>query len=300
MAESVEIYNREARRVEREPVYGERFLRWAYGNPVGRASVALAFQRRWFSLWYGWRMSRPASRARIAPFVREFGLDASEFAAPTESYESFDAFFRRRLKPGARPVAGGPGVAVFPADGRHLAIPEVGEATRFHVKGQSFDLARFLDNFSLATRYRRGAMLISRLGPTDCHRFHFPADGVPESASWLPGTLRSVSPYALRRRLAILWENRRCLTRFRTDAFGDILMAEVGATCVGRIEQTYRSERPVARGDEKGFFGFGASCVITLFPPGALRFDGDLLEQSAVLRETYARMGDRFGEARLG
>ena len=74
-------------------------------------------------------------------------------------------------------------------------------------------------------------------------------------------------------------------------------MLEVGATNVGSIKQTFVEDRMLAKGEEKGLFKFGGSCVITLFQRGRIRFDEDLVTQSANYVETYARMGDRLGEA---
>ena len=74
-------------------------------------------------------------------------------------------------------------------------------------------------------------------------------------------------------------------------------MIEVGATNVGAIRQTHVPGRPAVKGAEKGLFAFGGSCVITLFQAGRIRFDADVVAQSAQYQETYARMGDRLGEA---
>ena len=87
------------------------------------------------------------------------------------------------------------------------------------------------------------------------------------------------------------------LTLIESPAFGTVAMLEVGATNVGSILQSFTAGRPVTKGEEKGFFAFGGSCVITLFARGRIRFDDDIVAQSAQCRETYARMGDRLGSA---
>ena len=74
-------------------------------------------------------------------------------------------------------------------------------------------------------------------------------------------------------------------------------MFEVGATCVGTIINGYVAGQPVAKGAEKGYFTFGGSCVITVFQKGRIRFEDDVVAQSARQIETYARMGDRLGVA---
>ena len=131
----------------------------------------------------------------------------------------------------------------------------------------------------------------------DYHRFHFPVAGTPGASRLINGWLYSVSPIALRRNLNYLWENRRMLTILPTEKFGTVLLLEIGATNVGSIKQSFVPGRAVAKGDEKGFFAFGGSCVITLFQAGRIRFDADIVTQSEQHLETYARMGDRLGEA---
>ena len=121
--------------------------------------------------------------------------------------------------------------------------------------------------------------------------------GQPGESKLINGWLYSVSPIALRRNLGYLWENKRMLTLVDSPAFGRVLVAEIGATMVGSILQTYSPGKAVAKGEEKGLFRFGGSCVVTIFAPGRIRFDADLLEQSARQTEVYARMGERLGEA---
>lgn len=290
----IHYYNRATSRIETEDVYGEGFLRWAYGNPLGRLTVALAVKRALFSRWYGWRMDQPSSRVKIEPFLATYNLATDEFAEPLESFESFNQFFYRKLTPSSRPINPALDVAVFPADGRHLVIPEVDSAKTFYLKGQSFDLAAFVGDAKLAAEFTGGSLLISRLCPVDYHRFHFPVAGQCSRSVLLPGSLRSVSPLALRRHLSILWENRRERSLIETEAFGKVLIMEIGATCVGGIHQTY-TQGVVRKGDEKGYFSFGGSCVVTLFQKNAIRFDDDLLTHSKQAIEVYARMGERCG-----
>ena len=291
----IRFYNRYSRAMETESIYGETFLRWAYGNPLGQLTVALAVKRLWFSRWYGWRMDQPGSRAKVAPFIQQYAVNTEEFAESADKYGSFNEFFYRRLKPEARPIAGDETVAVFPADGRHLAIQNVRTADTFYIKGQQFDLKAFLGGRELASEFEGGALLISRLCPVDYHRFHFPVAGKPGAARMLDGSLRSVSPLALRRKLSILWENCRALTEIDSTVFGNVLMVEIGATCVGGIHQNYKPGEPVSKGAEKGYFSFGGSCVVTLYKKDSIRFDNDLLENAASGCEVYAKMGDQCG-----
>ena len=216
-----------------------------------------------------------------------------EFAKSAFDYKSFNDFFCRALKPSARPIAPGEKVAVFPADGRHLAFPDVALAGGFYVKGAIFTPPDLLG--AAGEKFAGGAMLISRLCPTDYHRFHFPVGGLVGPTTETPGWLYSVSPLALRRNLRYLLENKRQTTLIETPEFGTVAMVEIGATNVGSILQNGTTGRMVKKGDEKGLFSFGGSCVVTFFQRGRIAFDADIVAQSEGCIETYARMGDRFG-----
>jgi len=316
-AEPIRYFDRYSKSLKTEQVYGEKWLRWAYETAPGRLTVWLAARRAWFSKWYGWKMNQGESREedsaivkllrimfgagnssnRILPFIAKYDVDVDEFTKSAFDYRTFNEFFYRALKPAARPIAAGDTVAVFPADGRHLVFPNVDTAEGFYVKGAKFTLAELLGDAELAARFAGGAMLISRLCPVDYHRFHFPVDGTPGEPRLINGWLYSVSPVALRRNLRYLVQNKREITQLASPGFGTVLMIEVGATNVGTIRQSFVPGRAVAKGSEKGLFAFGGSCVITLFQPGRIRFDSDLVAQSAQFVETYARMGDRLGEA---
>lgn len=298
-AEPIRYFHRAKRTVETEAVYGEKWLRWTYGSSLGRFALEAAVKRAALSRYYGWKMSRSDSVRRILPFIVQYGLNVDEFAKSPFVFKSFNDFFYRALKPGARPIAaeGDERVAVLPADGRHLAFQNVDAAAGFYAKGQTFSLESFLGDSALAQQFAGGSLLISRLCPVDYHRFHFPVAGQPTEARLINGWLYSVSPIALRRNLAYLWENKRMVTLVDSPVFGTVAVCEIGATMVGSIFQTYVSTRVAKKGEEKGLFKFGGSCVVTLFQQGRIRFDADLLEQSAQQLETYALMGERLGVA---
>lgn len=293
----IQFLNRYTARVQTEQVYGEAWLRWTYGTPLGRLALWAFVRRAWFSHWYGWRMDQPRSCARIAPFIARYGIEMADYAKAAGDFTSFNDFFYRTLKPGARPVDASPESVIFPADARHLGFQNADRIEGVFVKGQRFDLASLLGDAALAARYREGALVLSRLCPVDYHRFHFPVAGIPSAPHLINGPLESVNPIALRRRIGILWENKRVITRLETERLGTVLFMEIGATNVGGIVQTYSPGVPVGKGAEKGFFKFGGSSTLTLFEPGRVRLAEDLVDNSRQNRELYARMGDRLGTA---
>jgi phosphatidylserine decarboxylase len=302
--EPIRYFDRYTRTIETERVYGEKWLRWANDTTTGRWAVAALLRRAFFSRFYGWRMSKKVSSTRVLPFVIEYGLNADEFRRPAWEFKNFNEFFARALKPEARPIAPGEDVAVLPADGRHLAFQDVDAADGFYAKGAKFSLDELFGEHlqpegqrKIAQTFAGGSMIISRLCPVDYHRFHFPVTGTPDEPRLINGWLYSVSPIALRHNIRYLVENKRMLTLIDSPRFGPVAQFEIGATCVGTIKQLFAADLPVAKGDEKGLFKFGGSCVITIFQRGRIRLEADLVEHGAQHREVYARMGDRLGVA---
>lgn len=294
--------DRKTKREEKEKVYGEFFIKLFYGNgPLCRFFSFLLlplFARIHFvSRLYGYFQKSTMSRFKVKPFMQAYRIDASEFLDPVESFASFNDFFIRKLKPACRPMAAGKEVAVLPADARYLVFQDIDKDDGFWVKGKKFSLKELLGDEELARSYEKGAMVIARLCPVDYHRFHFPCECVPNSARLINGPLFSVNPMALKRNIEILCENKRMITTLDTENFGRVGYIEVGATYVGSIVQTYVSGKSYAKGNEKGYFSFGGSCLILLFEPNRIIFDQDLTAASSKKMEVRGLLGQPLGRA---
>jgi phosphatidylserine decarboxylase len=250
-----------------------------------------AVRRAWFSNLYGKFSDRPASAAKVAPFTKKFGIKMEDFVTPPGGYATFNDFFYRKLSPGARPVDADPSVAIFPADARHLGFQDISAAEGIYAKGQKLSVAELVGDRALGERYARGTIICSRLCPVDYHRFHFPVAGTPSAAVPIDGTLGSVNPIALRRKLNWLWENKRARVTLDAGAFGQVTLVAVGATNVGGIMETYAPGSALAKGAERGYFRFGGSWVATLFEPGRVRLEQDLAGSTAEGIELLARFG---------
>lgn len=292
--------HRTTRKQEKERVYGQAMLELFYGQ--GGISRVISFlflpllvRFSFFSKCYGWLQKCRYSRSKIKPFIDLFEIDSSEFLKPLDAFTSFNDFFIRKLKPGARPLAGDEELAVLPADGRYLVYPEIALSDGFFVKGKQFSLEQLLGCSQLARRYAHGSMVIARLCPVDYHRFHFPCDNIPKQPKLINGPLYSVNPMALKRNIEILSENKRVITALHTKLFGVVQYIEVGATCVGSICQTFVPGQACVKGEEKGYFEFGGSCLILLFEPGRIVLDQDLIEASAQKIETLGLLGQSLG-----
>ncbi len=288
----IRYYERESGQLKTEKVAGEKWLKWLYYNPIGEASLWALAKRKLVSSIYGNMMDRTSSAKKIQPFVEEFDIDMS--IAQEQKFNTFNDFFTRKLKEGARPIDTSSNIVVSPADGKILAYANMSRAD-FIIKGYRFDVFSFLDNPDLAQKYLDGALLIIRLAPVDYHRFHFPVSGNVSPNKKIEGDYYSVNPFALRKKAEIFCLNKREYTIISNPLFGDVVMAEVGATMVGSIIQTYKGST-INKGEEKGYFKFGGSTVVLLFKKSKIKVDEDLLIHTAKGYETTVKMGERIGE----
>lgn len=288
MSDPILYIDRQTGQLKEEKVYGGAILAFLYGSRSGRFLASLIAFFPPISKFYGWWQSLPITKRKVLPFIENFHLDVSEFETPPERFDSFNAFFIRKLKPASRPLAEG---VILPADGRYLFYQNAHDCEGFFVKGKKFTLATLLKDEKLAQTYQFGTLILARLCPTDYHRFHFPCDCTPSAPRLINGPLYSVNPIALKQNIEILAENKRKITQLKTDFYGTILFIEVGATNVGSIHQTYTPNHRYKKGDEKGFFSFGGSSIILLFESDRIKIDQTLLINSSQHIETLCLFG---------
>lgn len=286
--------------VKTEKVYGAGGLKFIYGGDfisriVGLPLLHALVKTSFFSSVYGFWQKLRCSKKKIIPFIKDHEIDVSEFAEEPSSFHSFNDFFIRHLKPSARPIAQGSDIAIIPADGRYYFYQQIDVCDGFIVKGKKFSLADLLKSDALAQEYSQGSMVIARLCPSDYHRFHFPCEGTPSTSRLINGWLYSVNPIAIKKNLSIFTQNKRTICEIESESFGKVIYIDVGATCVGSINQTYEPDRLCAKGDEKGYFSFGGSSLILLFLPGSIKFDEDLLNATKQGMEIRCLMGQPMG-----
>ena len=293
-AEPVRHRDRRTGAIVEEPIFAESTLRWFYEHPVGRLVFDLLINRKLFCDLYGARMDHPRSRARIAPFVAGFGIDMAEAERPLEAYASFNDFFFRTLKPGARPYPADPAALGSPGDGKLLVYPCLEPDARLPIKGTACSPAALLASEEEAAAFAGGSAFVLRLAPPDYHRFHFVDDGTATATRKVPGRYDSVNPIALARVPDLFCRNKRAVTTIETAHFGRMAYVEVGAITIGTIVQTF-APGPVARGQEKGYFRYGGSTIVALFAPDQVAFDADLVADSASGLEVRVRAGEPIG-----
>ena len=235
------------------------------------------------------RRSGARTTALIRWFVAKYRVDMSEAADPDiAGYASFNEFFTRALKPGARPLA--PADLVCPVDG---AISQFGAIERdqiFQAKGHRYSTTALVGGDSaLAAPFENGHYATLYLSPRDYHRIHMPCAGRLRRMVHVPGDLYSVNPTTARGVPGLFARNERVVCVFDSGR-GPFVLVLVGATIVGSMatvwhgvvtpprrsqvqEWRYDDRRVVLeQGDELGRFLLG-STVVLLFPPDNLRFN---------------------------
>ncbi|MBS4024061.1 MAG: phosphatidylserine decarboxylase [Clostridia bacterium] len=292
----IHYIERETGKKKKEVVAGEKIIKFVYDTAPGKTLLEYFLKRRLLSSLLGFLYSLPFSKGKIANFAREMEIDLTEAEKENlEDYKNFNEFFIRSLKEGARPVAKEHSHLVTPADGRMLAYENINIHQLLQVKGQEYSLEELLQSSKLAQEYQNGICIIVRLNPSDYHRFHFPDSGIPGPFKRVPGSYYSVNPLALKKIPKVYCQNKRELSQFKSDNFGEIVFIEVGATCVGSIVQTYTPGEAVKKGQEKGYFKFGGSTVILFIKHGEVQIDEDILHNSSLFLETKVKMGEKIG-----
>jgi phosphatidylserine decarboxylase len=286
------VYDRQKKETFEEKVLARGALEFLYGESLLSKIVNFLVTRfSFFSALSGYWLSRTASKKKILPFIREFGLDEEDFLVPIEHFTSFNDFFIRKLKAEIRPIHNTSVIA--PADGRYLAFARYHGQNDIFVKGQTFSLYTLVGgNAKVTKQFMNGPFLIARLCPTDYHRYHFPVQGIPSSPKIIKGRYQSVNPIALKKKISIISENKRSALIITTESMGDVLFIAVGATNVASIQMTYTPQTSYEKGDELGFFSFGASMLLLFFEPGRIAFDPEILYKTSLGLETYIRFGE--------
>lgn len=272
----------------------DKFLRHLYTDWGGRLCLKILV-RPFISRLAGCFLNTGFSARLIPEFVKRNRISLEEYEDTV--YHSFNEFFTRKVKEGARPIAEGDRVLISPCDGK-ATVCRIGRESRLFIKETEYTVEQLLRSRNLAERYVGGYAVILRLTVDDYHRYCYVAEGVKSSNIHLPGKFHTVNP-AANELFPIYAENTREYCLLKTARFGTIVMMEVGAMLVGRIANLHKSPRKVDKGEEKGCFEFGGSSIVLFIQPGRVRLDYDLIENSENGFETIVRMGERIGEQKL-
>jgi phosphatidylserine decarboxylase len=240
----------------------------------------------------------------IKRFIDTYDVDMSEAAEPASAYPSFNAFFTRALKPGARPLGNADEFVLSPADGAVSQVGPIREGRIVQAKARDYSVAELLaGDADHAGCFEGGRFITIYLSPRDYHRVHMPATGTLRQTRYVPGDLFSVNAvtadgvdrlFARNERLACLFDSP--LGKMASVMVGAMIVAGVETVWSGRVaahgraveEARFEDGPTFAAGDEMGRFYLG-STVVLLFEPGKVEWLPDLRPGTAV------RMGRPIG-----
>ncbi|XP_023750647.1 phosphatidylserine decarboxylase proenzyme 2 [Lactuca sativa] len=303
-ASHIVVFDRRKKRLVEEIIDGKIVLsmRAIYQSKVGLGIMDKGAKELLQSISekQGKKMNSAESAKDIQPFLKFFKdqINMTEVKYPLDHFKTFNEFFIRELKPGARPIAyvGRDDVAVCAADCRLMAFKTAEESLRFWIKGKKFSIRGLLGNSPFSDTFTGGTLVIFRLAPQDYHRFHFPVSGKIEQIVDIPGCLYTVNPIAVNSKYCnVFTENKRAVSIISTADFGKVAFVAIGATMVGSITFTKKTGDYVQKGDEFGYFSFGGSTVICVFEKDSIALDEDLLAYSARSIETLVSVGMQLG-----
>lgn len=227
--------------------------------------------------------------AVIRWFVKRYQVNMAEAAEPNiEAYESFNEFFTRPLKKGARRITKAD--FICPVDGAISQFGDIKADQIFQAKGHQYStLAMLAGDKALAASFQNGSFATLYLSPKDYHRIHMPCDGTLKSMTYVPGDLFSVNPTTAQGVPGLFARNERVICEFDS-AQGTFVLILVGATIVGSMATvwhgvvnpprvgrvttwTYENQSiTFKQGEEMGRFLLG-STVVMLFPQDTVKFN---------------------------
>ena len=239
-------------------------------------------------------------------FARAYGIDLSEAEKQPGDYPSFNQFFYRALKPGARKTEVGLKAVVSPVDGTILTMGELKDDIIIEAKGTGSPLEELIPVAGISSKLRGGAFMVIYVSPRDYHRIHSPVRGEITGYSHVPGRLFPVNSFAVNNIDRLFSRNERLVTYMK--AVGrTCALVKVGATNVGSIRVQYMNElktnrrfsrKPVSEifmtgikiraAEEVGRFELGSTVI--------LLFEKNMIEWKRLKSLDKVTVGQQIGE----
>ncbi|MCF6155527.1 MAG: hypothetical protein E3K36_09805 [Candidatus Brocadia sp.] len=213
-------------------------------------------------------MDSEKSVKNIKEWVEDPTVNIGEYEVPSGGFKSFDDFFTRKIKSGARPIymSANDSIITSPADCTISKIHgKLNTEAIFEVKDEIFDVKKLLDNSTLADRFLNGDGAICFLMPSDYHRFHSPVNGKIIEVKQLGGLYFAAQGWT-----NYFFERRRGYFLIETSRYGIVGVVPVGLADISSISFVRKENDVVQKGDELGFFAYGGSAIVLLFEPNRL------------------------------
>ena len=283
---SHKIRNRKTNEIKE--IKEDRLPLFLYGNIFGRI-FARILAMKFISKISGWFMNRSISRIMIKNFIKNNHINMDDY--PETKYQNFNEFFIREIDHSKRPIDKNKKIFISPADSK-LTVYKINKASKFKIKDSYYKIEDLIKD-DIYKEYLNGYCLIFRLCVDDYHRYCYIDDGEHDKPVHIKGQFHAVRPIVLDY-YNIYKRNARTWTLLKTKNFNNIIHVEVGALNVGKIHNHHQKYK-FKKGEEKGYFLFGASTVVLLVKENQITIDNDILEASKKDIETIVKYGEKIG-----
>ncbi|MGN0395928.1 MAG: phosphatidylserine decarboxylase [Coprococcus sp.] len=271
----------------------DKLLEFIYGHTVTRMLLRPFISPK-FSLLGGKVLDSRLSCIAIKPFIKKNHIDMDEFEPVL--YNSYNEFFKRKIADGKRPYSNNEEDFISPCDSR-LSVYKINGNAHFVVKNTPYTVKSLLRSGKLADEYEGGYIWVFRLCVDDYHRYIYPVSGRKSKNRKIAGVFHTVNPIA-NDYFPIYKENTREYCVIRNNIFDNVVMMEVGAMLVGKIENHHHKSSVVKRGEEKGNFAFGGSTIILITKKDTVRPNKVIIKNSMNNIETRVMQGETVGSRR--
>jgi phosphatidylserine decarboxylase len=291
-----EVFDRKKDALYREDQLGLGGLNFLYNSVVGRLCLKVLLRRSFSKLGKIYNSSKFSAR-KIPGFIKRYNIDMGDYQS--EQYPSFQAFFTRKVTESARKTDQAENALVAAADAK-LLVHKIGDDLTTELglkaKGSCYTVSELIGDAELAQEFRNGLALVFRLTPDDYHRYIFFDGGKLTQSKEIDGILHTVTPIATSK-YKVFSQNYRIVSVLDTQNFKKAVQIEVGALMVGKVHNLSleNAAQKFVRGQEKGYFEFGASTIILLLQENCAVIDDDIIAHSAKGVEVKVRLGEKIG-----
>ena len=244
----------------------------------------------WLALFMNARQQfllSPASAKYLHLWMKEPAIHINEYIVPIDGFKSFDAFFLRKIKPSARPIAApkNPMIAVSPVDCRVFHLYNVKLDHKISLKGDMLGFSQILNGVPLANKFAGGDAYTCNLVLTNYHHFHSPVSGKIVSSKLIGGI------YYFDKGFTHLYSHRRAYFIIDSKQFGYVAFVAVGQIMINSITLIHHTGDTVTKGEELGNFDFGGSEIVMIFQQNKAKL------AKAVRPNNFIKMGEKIARA---
>lgn len=262
-----------------------KFLKFLYNTIAGRMILKILISPL-ISKIVGKILNMQISNILTKKYIKKYNIDLTRYE--DRKYKSFNDFFTRKIKK----IEKNKDEFISIADCK-VTCYKIDENILLNIKKSKYSIEELIQDKKLAREFKDGICIVYRLSPHDYHRYIFNDSGIQEKLKMIKGKLHTVKPIAFEK-YNVYSENTREVSVLNTDNFGKIVQIEVGAMCVGKINNYDISE--FKKYDEKGYFEFGGSTIIQIVQKDRIKLNGKIWKNTKNDIETVIKIGQAIGK----